>query len=223
MIIIVFVTNTAAVKRSMDREISVRFVELLATLTTLKQCATLRNVTGTNLLKFVKNFFLILRKFLKLNLITMTFTATYYFAQPNPTTLTVTTILDQKHETSLTEMTEMLENTKIRMGTYKYFKSKYGCTDYKSYLAKYRYSDSDLFFLVLFKKISEINTTDGWKIFKDFEDGKVIHDKQKKALGNCIAGNVISFYYPNRHYYINMQNYFTKLCIVINWKKKEGS
>ena len=49
----------------------------------------------------------------------------------------------QKHETSLTEMTEMLENTKIRMGTYKYFKSKYGCTDYKSYLAKYRYSDSD--------------------------------------------------------------------------------
>ena len=53
----------------------------------------------------------------------------------------------QKHETSLTEMTEMLENTKIRMG-----KSKYGCTDYKSYLAKYRYSDSDYFFLVLFKK-----------------------------------------------------------------------
>ena len=62
-----------------------------------------------------------------------------------------------------------------------------------------------------------------WAIFKDFEDKKYIHKDQFKALTNYICGNINSCYSPNRWYHQEMYNYYSKFCIVKNWRKKKRS
>ena len=69
--------------------------------------------------------------------------------------------------------------------------------------------------------MEQINTTDGWIIFKDFENKKFIHEDQFDTLVKYICGNIISDYSPNRSYFEEMYNYFSKLCIVARWRKKK--
>ena len=64
--------------------------------------------------------------------------------------------------------------------------------------------------------------TTGFLIFRDYEDGKYIHEDQLEILIDYLAGNVSSYYAPNRSYYQNWYNEFNNLQMVIRWRKNHG-
>ena len=64
--------------------------------------------------------------------------------------------------------------------------------------------------------------TQGFKIFRDYEDGKFIYRDQLHALICHLCGNVNAPYFPNRSYYQDWLDETNNLQIVIRWRERKG-
>ena len=61
-----------------------------------------------------------------------------------------------------------------------------------------------------------------FRLFEAFKRGEYIHMDDLPILTDCICGNINSDYSPNRGYYYEQYNYFTKLKTVCMWKQRCG-
>ena len=64
--------------------------------------------------------------------------------------------------------------------------------------------------------------TEGFLIFRDYEDSKYIFRDQLHALICYLIGNVDSYYSPNRAYYQDWLDESNDLQIVIRWWERHG-
>ena len=64
--------------------------------------------------------------------------------------------------------------------------------------------------------------TQGFEIFRDYEDSKFIYRDQLRALICYLIGNVNEYYSPNRSYYQDWLHESNNLQIVIRWREEEG-
>ena len=67
-----------------------------------------------------------------------------------------------------------------------------------------------------------IRPTQGFLIFRDYEDSKYIFKDQCQALICYLIGNTQSYYSPNRSYYQDWLNESNDLQIVIRWRERNG-
>ena len=64
--------------------------------------------------------------------------------------------------------------------------------------------------------------TEGFLIFRDYEDSKYIYKEQLYALICYLIGNVSSCYSPNRSYYQDWLDESNDLQIVVRWRERNG-
>ena len=64
--------------------------------------------------------------------------------------------------------------------------------------------------------------TQGFEIFRDYEDSKYIYREQLHALICYLIGNVDSYYSPNRSYYQDWLDESNDLQIAIRWREENG-
>ena len=64
--------------------------------------------------------------------------------------------------------------------------------------------------------------TEGFLIFRDYEDSKYIYKEQLHALICYLIGNVSSYYSPNRSYYQDWLDESNNLQIVVRWREING-
>ena len=62
--------------------------------------------------------------------------------------------------------------------------------------------------------------TQGFEIFKDYEDGKYIYRDQLHALICHLCGNINAPWNPNRSYYNDWHDESNNLQIVIRWRER---
>ena len=65
-------------------------------------------------------------------------------------------------------------------------------------------------------------STQGFLIFKDYEDGRYIFEDQLQALICYLIANTQSPYSPNRSYYQDWLDETNNLQIVIRWRERNG-
>ena len=64
--------------------------------------------------------------------------------------------------------------------------------------------------------------TQGFQIFRDYEDSKFIYREQLHALICYLCGCVNDYYSPNRSYYQDWLGESNDLQIVIRWRERKG-
>ena len=64
--------------------------------------------------------------------------------------------------------------------------------------------------------------TEGFLIFRDYEDSKYIYKEQLHALICYLIDNVSSYYSPNRSYYQDWLDESNDLQIVVRWRERNG-
>ena len=62
----------------------------------------------------------------------------------------------------------------------------------------------------------------GFQIFEDFERGKYIFEDELEILSNYIAGQLNSYWNPNRAFYYRWYSQCGDLFRVIDWRKSHG-
>ena len=62
----------------------------------------------------------------------------------------------------------------------------------------------------------------GFQIFEDFERGKYIFEDELEILSNYIAGQLNSYWNPNRAFYYKWYSQCGDLFRVIEWRKSHG-
>ena len=80
----------------------------------------------------------------------------------------------------------------------------------------------EVFITVTMASNSENSQRLGFQIFEDFEKGKYILEDELEILSNYLAGQLNSYWNPNRAFYYKWYSQCGDLFRVIEWRKENG-